>query len=161
MTSVVGLSKSSSSDDVVIGRGDFHRSFFFILVILNHPIVKTTNMIQIMPITQLSHTTFDSQHIPVLPHPSEFTNPGEGLFVVVKAEQIIGFGSIQQYPHAPLTAGIGLMNHCYILPSERRKGYGNQLFRQLRQFAALHFDLLQLNEACPLHAREGGLIELF
>ena len=80
---------------------------------------------------------------------------------MLKAEQVIGFGSVQQYPHAPLTAGIGLVNHCYIIPPERRKGYGNQLFRHLRQFASLHFDLLQLNEACPVRQQMGAMIELF
>jgi len=115
-------------------------------------------MIQIIPITQLPKS--DLQAIPALPTPTQFTNSGEGLFVVVKANHIIGFGSIQQSPDAPPTAGIALVNHCYIIPSERQKGYGNQLFQHLRQFAQNHFGLLQLNEACPLRERLGNLIDL-
>lgn len=89
-----------------------------------------------------------------------FSKLGEGLFIVIKEEKVIGFGSIEQSPDAPPTAGIALVNHCYILPTERQKGYGNQLFRYLRQFAQNHFGLLQLNDTCPLRQRLGGLIDL-
>lgn len=117
-------------------------------------------MIQIKSIKQLSHSTLITQNLSVLPNTTQFNNPGEDLFIVLKAGQVIGFGSIEQYPHAPLTAGIALMNHCYINPSERNKGYGNQLFRHLRQFAQNNFGLLLLNEKCPMYERVGGMIEL-
>lgn len=89
-----------------------------------------------------------------------FSKPGEGLFVIQKGGQTIGFGSVSASPNAPLTAGIGLINHCFIIPTERKRGYGNQLFKHLRQFAQLHFGLLQLKEDCPLHERVGGMMEL-
>lgn len=117
-------------------------------------------MIRIKPVTQLSNTDLNIQNLPTLPHPAKFTNYGEGLFVVLKAGQVIGFGSIQRYPHAPLTAGIAMMNHCYIIPTEQQKGYGTQLYRHLCQFAQNSFGLLQLNEDCPLYERTGGMIEL-
>jgi len=117
-------------------------------------------MIQIKPVTRLSNTTLSTKHLPALPNPAQFANYGEGLFVVLKAGQVIGFGSIQRYPHAPLTAGIAMMNHCYIIPSEQQKGYGSQLYRHLYQFAQNTFGLLQLNEKCPLYERTGGMIEL-
>ena len=85
----------------------------------------------------------------------------EGLFVVLKKGQIIGYGSVIPSPNAPPTAGIGFLNHCFIIPSERQKGYGTQLFQQLRQYATQHFGLLQLNEKCPLNNRmEGAYLDL-
>ena len=89
-----------------------------------------------------------------------FLHPGEGLFLVKKEGQTIGFGSVVVAPDAPLTAGIGLINHCFILPLERKKGYGNQLFKHLRQFAQINFGILYLNEACPLYERMNGSIDL-
>jgi len=85
----------------------------------------------------------------------------EGLFVVLKERQIIGYGSVVISPDAPPTAGIGFLNHCFIIPSERQKGYGTQLFQYLRQYAAQHFGLLQLNENCPFrHRMEGAYLDL-
>ena len=80
--------------------------------------VKTTIMIRIKPVTQLSNIDLNIQNMPALPHPAKFTNYGEGLFVVLKAGQLIGFGSIQRYPHAPLTAGIAICL-LYTSPSPR------------------------------------------
>lgn len=117
-------------------------------------------MIQIIPITHLSKTDLAALTIATLPNWQQFTKSGEELFIVVKAEQIIGYGSVQQSPDAPPTAGIALVNHCYIIPTERQKGYGHQLFRHLRQFAQNHFGLLQLNEACPLRQRLIDLSEV-
>jgi len=77
----------------------------------------------------------------------------EGLFVVLKKAQIIGYGSVIISPDAPPTAGIGLLNHCFIIPSERQQGYGTQLFQYLKQYAALHCGLLQVNKNCPLRNR--------
>ena len=85
----------------------------------------------------------------------------EGLFVVLKKAQIIGYGSVILSPESPPTAGIGLLKDCFIIPSERQQGYGTQLFQYLRQYPTLHFGLLQLNENCPLRNRmEGEYIDL-
>lgn len=89
-----------------------------------------------------------------------FLNSSEGLFLVLKEGKAIGFGSVIKSPNTPPTAGIALANHCHIIPAERQKGYGNQLFRHLRQFAQIHFNFLQLKETCPLYNRTGGMIDL-
>jgi len=88
-------------------------------------------------------------------------NSVEGLFLVKKEGKAVGFGTVIAAPSVPLTAGVGLLQHCFIIPTERRKGYGNQLYRHLCQFAQNSFGLLQLNEKCPLYERTGGMIELF
>jgi len=85
----------------------------------------------------------------------------EGLFIVQKNKQIIGFGSVITSPNMPPTAGIAVLNNCFLIPTERQKGYGTQLFKHLRQYAALHFGLLQLNKDCPLWNQvDGGYIDL-
>lgn len=140
-------------------------------------------MIQIMPIDQFSSeeaiTNLPSKILPyaaglsyellqliALQHSadsshSSFPVSEEGLFVVLKKGELIGYGSVIPSPHAPPTAGIGLLNHCFIIPLERQKGYGTQLFQHLRQYASLHFGLLQLNEKCPLNNRiEGEYLDL-
>lgn len=91
----------------------------------------------------------------------QFTKAGEGLFLVRKEGELIGIGTIEQSSTAPPTAGIALINNCFILPSERRNGYGNQLFQHLILLAKQHFGLLQLNDDCPFrHRMEGNLIDL-
>ena len=89
-----------------------------------------------------------------------FDKAGEGLFVVFKNKTIIGIGSIQQSPSAPPTSGVGLLQNCYILEKERRKGYGNKLFRHLVEFAAIEFGQLQINEQCPYWEQLGPVIDL-
>jgi len=84
----------------------------------------------------------------------------EGLFVVLKDGQLISYGSVAASADAPPTAGIGQLSHCFIIPTERQKGYGTQLFKHLRQYAATQFGLLQLNKDCPLRNRMGEYIEL-
>ena len=84
----------------------------------------------------------------------------EGLFVVLKNGKLIGYGNVVASTDVRLTSGIGRLNHCFILPAERQKGYGTQLFRHLRQYAAGHFSLLQLKEDCPLRNQMGEFIEL-
>lgn len=83
-----------------------------------------------------------------------------GLFVVLKNGQLIGYGSVAASADAPPTSGIGRLNHCFIIPRERQKGFGTQLFRHLHQYAALHFGLLQLNNACPLRNQMGEYLDL-
>ena len=132
-------------------------------------------MIQIIPIKHLASSDFEDFITFVLAQDattieaikddwtlgdSPFLNANEGLFLVLKEGKVIGFGSIIPSPHTPPTTGIALANHCHIIPVERQKGYGNQLFRHLRQFAQIHFDLLQLKETCPLYHRTGGMIDL-
>ncbi|MFK7979103.1 MAG: GNAT family N-acetyltransferase [Saprospiraceae bacterium] len=132
-------------------------------------------MIQIIPIKHLASSDFEDFITFVLAQDattletikddwtlgdSSFLNLNEGLFLVLKEGKVIGFGSVLKSPDVPLTAGITLANHCHIIPAERRKGYGNQLFRHLRQFAQIHFDFLQLKETCPLYHRTGGMIDL-
>ncbi len=90
-----------------------------------------------------------------------FDKAGEGLFFVFKEARIIGIGSIRQSPSAPSTAGIGLLQNCYILEKERRKGYGNQLYQHLVKFASIEFGLLQINEQCPYLEQLGAVINLF
>lgn len=89
-----------------------------------------------------------------------FDKAGEGLFFVFKDSNIIGVGSIQQSPSAPPSAGIGLLQNCYILEKERRQGYGNQLYQHLIKFAAIEFGQLQINTQCPYHKQLGTLINL-
>jgi len=84
----------------------------------------------------------------------------EGLFIIQKERQIIGFGSVIPSPNIPPTAGIGLLNNCFIIPTERQKGYGTQLFKHLRQYAGLHFGILQINKDCPLWNQVDGYIDL-
>jgi len=84
----------------------------------------------------------------------------EGLFIIQKNKQIIGFGSVIASPDIPPTGGIGALNNCFVIPTERQKGYGTQLFKHLRQYAALHFGLLQINKDCPLWHQVDGYIEL-
>lgn len=139
-------------------------------------------MIQIIPIDQFSRKEV-IKDIPaeILPFTTELSNDllqliasihakypnyqslpisEEGLFVVLKKGKIIGYGSVIASPNTPLTAGIGLLNHCFIIPLERQKGYGNQLFQHLRQYAALHYGLLQISRYCPLWNQMGEYIEL-
>lgn len=82
------------------------------------------------------------------------------FFLVLKAGKAIGGGSIIQSPDAPPKAGIALLKHCFIIPTEQNKGYGTQLFRHLKHFSQCHFDMLQLKKDCPLYQRTGGLTEL-
>ena len=89
-----------------------------------------------------------------------FDKAGEGLFFVHKRTEIIGMGSIQQSPTAPPTAGIGLLQNCYILEKEQGKGYGHQLFQHLIQFAKIEFGRLQIKEQCPCYEQLGPIINL-
>lgn len=140
-------------------------------------------MIQIIPINQFeSKEAIDNLPPEILPFATSFSYEllslialqyaadssnqsfpmsEEGLFVVLHNGKAIGYGSVVANPDVPLTAGIGLLSHCFIIPSERQKGYGNQLFQHLRQYASHHFGLLQLNEYCPLNNRiEGKYLDL-
>ncbi len=89
-----------------------------------------------------------------------FDKPGEGLFFVYKNTEIIGLGSVQQSPIAPPTAGIGLLQNCYILEKERGKGYGNQLYQQLVNFAKIEFGQLQITQQCPYYEQLGPTVDL-
>jgi len=89
-----------------------------------------------------------------------FDKAGEGLFFAYKESEIIGIGTIQQSPSVPPTAGIGLLQICYILEKERRKGYGNRLYQHLIKFAAIEFGQLQINEKCPYLEQLGSVIDL-
>lgn len=140
-------------------------------------------MIQIIPIAQYSSkdalnlAVFPAELLPLtaaLPYEllqlialqqmennaQAFPTSEEGLFVVLKKGQLIGYGSVVASADTPPTAGIGQLSHCFLIPAERQKGYGTQLFRHLRQYAALHFGLLQLNPTCPLRNQMGEYIDL-
>lgn len=132
-------------------------------------------MIQIIQIMHLASSDFDNfvsfvltldettletlQEDWTLGH-AQSLNTNEGLFLVLKKGKAIGFGSITHSPNAASTSSIALVNHCHIIPTEQQKGYGNQLFRHLRQFAQVHFDFLQLKKTCPLQQRMGEMIDL-
>ncbi len=126
------------------------------IIPFNHPIfntLKTIDFLQEFP--QLNTAQADSA---ASFHP--FSKLGAGGFIVLKAGQVIGYGSVEASPEAPLTAGIGVIKHCFIIPTERQKGYGTQLFKHLRQYAALHFGLLQVNKDCTLCNQVDGFIDL-
>ena len=89
-----------------------------------------------------------------------FDKAGEGLFFAYKDSEIIGVGSIRHAPLIPPTAGIGLLQNCYILEKERKKGYGYQLYQHLVKFAAIEFGQLQINEQCPYLEQLGPVIDL-
>ncbi len=89
-----------------------------------------------------------------------FDKAGEGLFFVYKNTEIIGVGSVQQSPTTPPTAGIGLLQNCYILEKERGKGCGSQLYQKLINFAKIEFGQLQIPQQCPYYEQLGPIVNL-
>ena len=110
---------------------------------------STQTMIQIIPISNLSSRDFEEFIAFVLAQDattletiledwtgksSALFNSEERLFLLLKAGKAIGAGSIILSPDTPPTAGIAVVQHCFVVPSERRKGYGTQLFKHLQHY---------------------------
>lgn len=120
-------------------------------------------MIQIIPIQQVTDAVLVacSPNLVHLKRTQAFKKERMGCFIMLKATQIIGYGVIEPSVNAPLTAGIGQLNHYFIMPSERQQGYGTQLFHHLLQFAKKYYGLLELPTNCPWRKTQGNQIDLF
>lgn len=119
-------------------------------------------MTQIVSIQQLADATLAvySSNLVSLKQALTFKGESNGCFIMLKQTKIIGYGMIEPSTNAPPTAGIGQLNHYFIMPSERQQGYGTQLFHHLLQFAKKHYGLLELPTNCSWQKKLGNQINL-
>jgi ribosomal protein S18 acetylase RimI-like enzyme len=89
---------------------------------------------------------------------NRFELAGEGLFGLATGEGLIGIGGINRQDEST-----GRLRHFYILPSQRRRGWGGRLLRHILEDAARHYRWLVLRtdtEAADCFYRACGFARL-
>ncbi len=82
---------------------------------------------------------------------NRFSQPGECLCMVCRADTFIGVGGINIDPYAANSA-IGRVRRFYISPEARRLGAGQALLKHLEMCAAATFESLRLRTTNPVAA---------
>jgi GNAT superfamily N-acetyltransferase len=89
---------------------------------------------------------------------NRFERPGEGLFGLFAAGQLVGIGGINRQDEST-----GRLRRFYILPSHRRRGWGSRLLRHILNHAARHFRRVVLRTTTPAadcFYRAGGFVRI-
>jgi GNAT superfamily N-acetyltransferase len=82
---------------------------------------------------------------------NKFARPGEKLWGLVSAAELIGIGGLNRDPYTE-DINAGRVRHLYILQAYRRKGYATMLMNVIISNARPHFTALRLFTDNPLAA---------
>ena len=77
-----------------------------------------------------------------------FNKKGEVLLIAQDHNQPIGLCGLNIDPYYTV-AGLGRVRHLYVLSSQRRKGVGSQLLKEIIEQAKQNFELLNLRTHNP------------
>jgi GNAT superfamily N-acetyltransferase len=74
---------------------------------------------------------------------NKFSEPGEKLFGILSATDLIGIGGLSRDPYIK-NPNFGRVRHLYIQQTHRRKGYATLLMNAIMNEARLHFTTIRL-----------------
>ena len=83
---------------------------------------------------------------------NRFDRPGEALFAVRDAANIVAVGGLNVDPYTT-DPGTGRVRHLYVLTAHRRRGLGAALVSEIIAAARGHFHTLRLSTSNPDAAR--------
>jgi GNAT superfamily N-acetyltransferase len=83
---------------------------------------------------------------------NRFDRPGEALFAVRDAADIVGVGGLNVDPYTT-EPGTGRLRHVYVMAAHRRRGLGAVLVGEIIAAARGHFHTLRLSTSNPDAAR--------